>query len=67
MKETIKANQEENEFLEQLDAQLGGNMSDEAVETLKNKLEEDEYQKITRINNPRLYKFLAKYIELCNP
>jgi phosphoenolpyruvate carboxykinase (GTP) len=67
LKETIKANQEENEFLEQLDAQLGGNMSDEAVETLKNKLEEDEYQKITRINNPRLYKFLAKYIELCNP
>ena len=42
-------------------------MAAEATTILKNRLSEDGYQKITRINNPQLNEFLAKYIELGNP
>ncbi|MEM2925531.1 MAG: phosphoenolpyruvate carboxykinase (GTP) [Methanocellales archaeon] len=34
---------------------------------LKNRLMEREYKKLARIQNPYLHRFIAKYIELCNP
>lgn len=40
-------------------------MDDKAV--LRNRLAEEHYEKIIKIDNPDLHKFAAKYIELCNP
>lgn len=34
---------------------------------LKARLGEGNYQKLIKIDNPNLYQFIAKYIELCNP
>jgi phosphoenolpyruvate carboxykinase (GTP) len=34
---------------------------------LKNKLGEESYKKLIRIDDPKLHQFIAKYIELCNP
>jgi phosphoenolpyruvate carboxykinase (GTP) len=34
---------------------------------LKERLGDNQYEKIMRINNPELHEFIAKYIELCNP
>jgi len=33
----------------------------------KTRLSEKDYQKLMRINNPKLHQFIAKYVELCNP
>lgn len=41
---------------------------DEAVmNTLKARLGEEDYQKLTGIDNLALYRFIAQYLELCNP
>ena len=42
-------------------------MSEDVTGTLKTRLGEEGYQKISRIGNPALDEFLAKYIILCNP
>ncbi len=42
-------------------------MHQEALNLIKSKLSEDNYIKITRINNSMLHKFIAEYVELCNP
>jgi len=34
---------------------------------LKNRFKKEQYEKLTRIDNPELHKFIAKYIDLCNP
>jgi len=34
---------------------------------LKTRLGQEDYQKLVRINNPRLHQFIANYVELCNP
>ncbi len=42
-------------------------MDDVAVVTLKSRLDEVNYQKLLKVNSPTLHKFIAKYIEHCNP
>ena len=42
-------------------------MDKNVEEILKKRLPESEYAKLTKINNPRLFEFIAKYIELGNP
>jgi len=42
-------------------------MNQKTVNYLEEKLSSKDYQKIMKINNPRLNEFIAKYIELCNP
>ncbi|MDY6910931.1 MAG: phosphoenolpyruvate carboxykinase (GTP) [Chloroflexota bacterium] len=42
-------------------------MDEQTVTVLKDKLGETGFQKLIRIDNPSLYQFIAKYIELCNP
>ena len=37
------------------------------LNTLKARLGEENYRKLIRIDNPELYQFIAKYVELCNP
>ncbi|MCP8304165.1 MAG: phosphoenolpyruvate carboxykinase (GTP) [archaeon] len=37
------------------------------MSVLKTRLGEKDYQKLIRINNPKLHRFISKYIELCNP
>ena len=45
-----------------------GKVEDErAMPILKARLEEENYQKLIKIDNPELHQFVAKYIELCNP
>src|SRR3989304_4900476 len=34
---------------------------------LENKLDKENYQKLVRIKNPSLHKFIVNCIELCNP
>ncbi|TET21426.1 MAG: phosphoenolpyruvate carboxykinase (GTP), partial [Candidatus Cloacimonadota bacterium] len=34
---------------------------------LKERLSDEDFQKITKIDNAQLHQFLAEYIELCNP
>ncbi len=36
-------------------------------DVLKARLEAEDYQKLIRIDNPKLHQFIAKYVELCNP
>lgn len=42
-------------------------MNQKNISLLKDRLGEKDYQKITRLNNPKLHQFIAKYIDLCNP
>lgn len=35
--------------------------------TLRVRLGEENYQKLKKINNPKLHQFIDKYVELCNP
>lgn len=42
-------------------------MFGDVVEILRERLEEQDYQKLMRIRNPALHRFVAKYVELCNP
>jgi len=39
----------------------------EIMKFLKTKLGEKDYKKLVRINNTKLYRFISKYVELCNP
>uniref|UniRef100_A0A7C4XKP3 Phosphoenolpyruvate carboxykinase [GTP] n=1 Tax=candidate division WOR-3 bacterium TaxID=2052148 RepID=A0A7C4XKP3_UNCW3 len=41
-------------------------MSD-AIRILEKRVAAQEFNKLKKINNPALFEFLAKYIELCNP
>jgi len=36
-------------------------------EILRKRIDNNNYEKLLEINNPELYSFVAKYIELCNP
>lgn len=40
---------------------------EEAEKVLKQRLEPEHYDKLAHINNHRLYRFVAEYVELCNP
>ena len=37
------------------------------MNTLKEVLDEENSQKLMKIDNPELHQFIAKYVELCNP
>jgi phosphoenolpyruvate carboxykinase (GTP) len=38
-----------------------------AINKLKPKLGEENYQKLNKISSPSLHEFIWKYVELCNP
>lgn len=42
-------------------------MSEDVLKTLKNRLEEKDYNKLMYLDNFYLYEFVAKFVELCNP
>jgi len=42
-------------------------MDSATMNILKTRLGEDGYQRVVKISNPKLYEFIAKYVELCNP
>ena len=42
-------------------------MDEKAMNKLRHLLGEENYQKLMGIENPELYQFIAKYVELCNP
>jgi len=42
-------------------------MNQENIDAFKNRLGTDNYEKLARINNPKLNEFIAKYVDLCNP
>ncbi len=37
------------------------------LEEIEDRLGEENYQKLARINNPRLHEFIVRYVKLCNP
>ena len=37
------------------------------MELLKQKFGEKNYKKVIDIDNPKLHKFITRYVELCNP
>lgn len=37
------------------------------MELLKQKFSEESYEKIQKLDNPELHKFIIRYVELCNP
>jgi phosphoenolpyruvate carboxykinase (GTP) len=42
-------------------------MSNQSLTYLKGKLDKKDFGKLERINNTKLFDFLAKYIRICNP
>ena len=42
-------------------------MDEKTENILKKRLQENDFNKLTKIDNPKLHQFIAKYIELCNP
>ncbi|MCM8771922.1 MAG: phosphoenolpyruvate carboxykinase (GTP) [Candidatus Omnitrophica bacterium] len=42
-------------------------MEDLYIQILKNKLKQEEYEKLNKIKNKKVLKFIAESIELCNP
>ncbi len=42
-------------------------MDQKTISILKTRLGEEDYQKLMKINNPKLHQFIAKYVDLCNP
>ncbi len=42
-------------------------MDDKAINILKSRLDEANFNKLNRIGKPALHRFVAQYIELCNP
>lgn len=42
-------------------------MEDKHLKSIKNKCDKRNYDKLTALNNPKLYEFIAKYVQLCNP
>lgn len=45
----------------------GSEVSQESLNFLKTRLEGPEYQKLLKIDDPKLYEFIAKYVQICNP
>ncbi len=39
----------------------------DTMKILEARLSEENYEKLVGIDNPELYQFIAKYVELCNP
>ncbi|MCI0469157.1 MAG: phosphoenolpyruvate carboxykinase (GTP) [Nitrospirae bacterium] len=42
-------------------------MDKTTVDFLKKRLDDSNYKKLSAINNPSLYEFIARYIEICDP
>ena len=42
-------------------------MNPETVNILKSRLSDEDYQKLLKLNNTNALKFIAKYIDICNP
>ncbi len=42
-------------------------MDNEAMTALRTRLREEDYQKLVKIDNPELHRFILGYVELCNP
>ena len=42
-------------------------MGKEMLESLKTRCGEENYRKLTDLNNPELINFVAKYVRHCNP
>jgi len=42
-------------------------MDEKIIGVLKARSEKEHYQKLARIDNPELHRFIAKYVELCDP
>jgi len=42
-------------------------MDERTKDILKNRLDEKDFQKLTKIDNPRVHECIAKYVELGNP
>lgn len=42
-------------------------MAENATNILKEKLNDEDFQKIKKLNNPKIDEFIAKFIKLCNP
>jgi len=42
-------------------------MDEKIPENLKKRLSKDGYEKLSKTNNPALFQFIARYVELCNP
>ena len=42
-------------------------MDTAVMSILKDRLGEESFQKLSRIDNPKLHEFVAKGVELCNP
>ena len=42
-------------------------MEEKQIKLLKIKCDQENYEKLTALNNSRLLNFIAKYVELCNP
>ena len=42
-------------------------MNQETIHILKDRLDQENYQKLMRIDNPKLHQFIANYVDLCNP
>jgi phosphoenolpyruvate carboxykinase (GTP) len=42
-------------------------MNQKAITFLEEKLSSEGYKKIMNLNNPEIYDFIAKFIDLCNP
>ena len=42
-------------------------MEDKTRSILRTRLGQEGYQRLVKIDNPKLHQFIAKYIELCNP
>ncbi len=38
-----------------------------ALEEIEDRLSREHYQRLARINNPRLHEFIVRYVKLCNP
>jgi len=39
----------------------------DAIKLLRNRLSQEDFNRLSRIDNPKLFQFIAEYIELCNP
>ncbi len=42
-------------------------MDEKTIGFLKSRLGDQQYQKLTRISNPDLHQFVARFVELCDP
>jgi phosphoenolpyruvate carboxykinase (GTP) len=42
-------------------------MSPETVNLLKSKLSRQDYEKLKKLNNEKIFEFIAKFINICNP